>query len=82
MYLVNMDNWLLNGGTWYFNKKENAINKTIECFNSWIEEEYDGDIKKWEEDTDWNYEEEIAAIKTNPYYYSDVLEMQEIKTED
>lgn len=83
MYLVKRaEYWpYYNDGVWYFNKEENAINKTIECFNDWIKKEYGGDIQKWEEETEWNYEEEIAAIKTG-FYDFDFLEMKEIQTED
>ena len=39
MYLVKRADYYpyYNEETWYFNKKNNAINKTIECFNNWIE---------------------------------------------
>ena len=84
MYLVKRDEywpyWYKQA--WYFNKTENAINKAIECFNDWIEEEYDGDIQKWEEETEWNYEEEIAAIKTGTYAFEGILKMEKIETED
>lgn len=66
---------------WYFNKKENTINKTIECFNQWLEDEYDGDIQEWEACTGWDYEEEIKAIKMG-WVDFDFLEMKEIEIED
>ena len=67
--------------TWYFNKKENAINKTIECFNTWIEDEYGGDIQEWEACTGWNYKEVINFIKVG-WTKFDFLEMKKIETED
>ena len=82
MYLVKRADYYpyYNEETWYFNKKNNAINKTIECFNNWIEKEY-RNIQKWEEDTEWSYEEEITAIKTG-FFDRGLLEVKEIETED
>ena len=76
--------YYLYANEWFFNNKENAINKAKELILYYIKEDsYDLDIaeKEWEEEFLISKKELFEEIQELPYR-DDLLEIEEIKTVD
>ena len=82
--VIVFEEWSGNLNYYFFNKKENAVNKAKEIYNDYIKKECDGDIKFFEEEylcEENGYEALMKEIET-ANHMDDIVEIGIVETED